>query len=183
MQKSCFAISEVEYLGYWITQDSIQPLPKKVAAIQRIAPPTTRKQLRSFSGMINYYRDMWAKHFELLAPLSHLMSKNVKFQSTEIEQQAFEKIKNIVCQEVFLSYPAFSQPFHIHADTSHLQLGAVISQNHCPIAFYSHKLQPAQMRHTMTEQELLLIVKIKKSLQYPTWTTNQFPHRSSKFNF
>jgi hypothetical protein len=34
MQKSCFAISEVEYFGYWITQDSIQPLPKNVATIQ-----------------------------------------------------------------------------------------------------------------------------------------------------
>jgi hypothetical protein len=44
-KKSCFAISEVEYLGYWITRDGIQPLPKKVATIQRIAPPTTRRQL------------------------------------------------------------------------------------------------------------------------------------------
>jgi hypothetical protein len=48
-------------------------------------------------GMINYYRDMWARCSELLAPLSCLTSKNVKFQWTEIEQQAFEKIKNVVC--------------------------------------------------------------------------------------
>jgi hypothetical protein len=72
------------------------------------------------------------------------MSKNVKFQWTEIEQQAFEKIKNVVCREFFLSYPDFSQPFHIHTNASHLQLGAVISQNHRPIAFYSCKLQPTQ---------------------------------------
>jgi hypothetical protein len=54
---------------------------------------------------------MWAKHSELLAPLSCLMSKNVKFQSTEKKQQEFEKIKNIVCQEVFLLSPDFLNPF------------------------------------------------------------------------
>jgi hypothetical protein len=52
---SHFAVSEIEYLGYWITRNGIQPVPKKVEAIQRIAPPTTRKQVRSFIGLINYY--------------------------------------------------------------------------------------------------------------------------------
>ena len=58
-KKSHFAVSEVEYLGYWITRNGIQPLPNKVQAIKNIAPPKTRKQLRSFIGMVNYYRDMW----------------------------------------------------------------------------------------------------------------------------
>jgi putative transposase len=53
--KSHFAVSEIEYLGYWITRNGIQPVPKKVEATQRIAPPTTRKQVRSFIGLINYY--------------------------------------------------------------------------------------------------------------------------------
>ena len=43
--KSHFAVSEIEYLGYWITRNGIQPVPKKVEAIQCIAPPTTRKQV------------------------------------------------------------------------------------------------------------------------------------------
>jgi putative transposase len=59
--KSHFAVSEIEYLGYWITRNGIQPVPKKVEAIQCIAPPTTRKQVQSFIGLINYYRDMWPR--------------------------------------------------------------------------------------------------------------------------
>ena len=90
------------------------------------------------------------------------MSKNVKSQWTEIEQQAIEKIKNVVCWEVLLSYPDFSQCFHIHTYASHLQLDAVISQNHWPIAFYSHKLQPAQTWYTPTEWELLSTVETLK---------------------
>jgi hypothetical protein len=43
--KSHFAVSEIEYLGYWITRNGVQPVPKKVEAIQCIASPTTRKQV------------------------------------------------------------------------------------------------------------------------------------------
>jgi putative transposase len=75
VNKSHFAVSEIEYLGYWITRNGIQPVPKKVEAIQCIAPLTTRKQLQSFIGLINYYRDMWPRRSEILAPLTCLTSK------------------------------------------------------------------------------------------------------------
>ena len=163
--KSHFAKAEIEYLGYWITRDGIQPLPKKVQALQNIAPPTTKKQLRRFVGMINYYRDMWVRRSEVLAPLSRLTSANVKFQWTDVEQAAFDKIKQIVGRETLLSYPDFNQPFEIHTDASHTQLGAVISQNNKPIAFYSRKLQPAQTRYTTTERELLSIVETLKEFK------------------
>ena len=58
-RKSFFGRSELEYLGYWITRDGIQPVAKKVEAIKNIAPPKTRKELRRFIGIVNYYRDMW----------------------------------------------------------------------------------------------------------------------------
>jgi putative transposase len=44
-KKSHFAVSEIEYLGYWITRNGIQAVDKKVEAIQHIAPPTTKKQV------------------------------------------------------------------------------------------------------------------------------------------
>jgi putative transposase len=53
--KSHFAVSEIEYLGYWIMRNVIQPVDKKVKAIQCIAPLTTKKQVQSFIGLINYY--------------------------------------------------------------------------------------------------------------------------------
>ena len=53
--KSAFMQTELEYLGYWITRQGVQPMPNKVKAIHNIAPPKTRKQLRSFIGLINYY--------------------------------------------------------------------------------------------------------------------------------
>jgi hypothetical protein len=65
---------------------------------------------------------MWPRRSEILAPLTHLTSKDVPFQWTDVEQQAFDKMKAIVCCKVLLSYPDFNKPFHIHTDASHYQL-------------------------------------------------------------
>ena len=72
--KSSFAVTEIDYLGYWITQHGIQPQPKKMEAIMRLTPPTTERQLRRFLGMINYYRDMWQRRSHILAPLTAMCS-------------------------------------------------------------------------------------------------------------
>ena len=64
-----------------------------------------------------------------------------------------------------MSYPDFNQPFQLHTDASKVQLGAVISQNNRPIAFYSRKLNPAQTRYTVTERELLSIVETLKQFR------------------
>ena len=57
--KCSFATDKLEYLGYWLTRNGIQPQPKKVEAILCLSPPKDKHQLRHFLGMINLYRDMW----------------------------------------------------------------------------------------------------------------------------
>ena len=56
--ESCFDAHKFDYLGYNVTCDGVMPIPKKVKAIQALAVPKTRKQLRQFIGIINFYRDM-----------------------------------------------------------------------------------------------------------------------------
>lgn len=163
--KSSFGSHEVEYLGYWISRQGIQPVAKKIQAVLALDVPKTRRELRRFIGMINYYRDMWIRRSDVLAPLTHLVSEKRKWEWTETQQQAFENIKQIISKETLLTYPDFTQPFEIHTDASHTQLGAVISQNNRPIAFYSRKLNPAQTRYTTTERELLAIVETLKEFR------------------
>ena len=79
-KKSFFAREELEYLGYWITRKGVQPTTQKVKAITAIEAPKTKKQLRRFIGMVNYYRNMWGKQSEILAPLSALTSKLAKWE-------------------------------------------------------------------------------------------------------
>jgi len=54
-RKSFFARDELEYLGYWITWAGIQPIFKKMEAINNIAPPTNTRELHRFIGLVNYY--------------------------------------------------------------------------------------------------------------------------------
>ena len=124
-----------------------------------------RRDLCSFIGMINYYRDMWKRCSVLLAPLTALTPDKTPWKWIERHQKAFNAIKKIISRETLLSYPDFNKPFDIHTDASDLQLGAVISQNGKPIAFYSRKLNPAQTRYTATEKELLAIVETLKEFK------------------
>ncbi len=164
-KKSFFAKGELEYLGYWVTRKGIQPMPKKVDAMMLLEDPKTRKQLRAFIGMINYYRDMWQHRSHVLAPLTSLTSVNIPWKWGDEQSKAFQKAKSILSKEVLLAFPQFDKPFTIHTDASHRQLGAVISQDNKPIAFYSQKSNDAQTRYTTTERELLSIVETLKEFR------------------
>jgi hypothetical protein len=69
-EKSTFCASEIKYLGYWISWSGIQSIPKKVEGIPNRVHQTTRKELRCFIVMVNYYCDMWVRRSELLTPLN-----------------------------------------------------------------------------------------------------------------
>jgi hypothetical protein len=73
--KSLFCAHEIEYFGYILTRDGIKPQQKKVQAIFTLNPPNNVKELRHFLGMVQYYRDMWARCSEMLAPLTDLVGE------------------------------------------------------------------------------------------------------------
>jgi hypothetical protein len=101
--------------------------------------------------MVNYYREMWPLRSHLLASLSSLTSAKVKWKWTTDYQEAFDKMKALIAKETLHTFPDFSQEFEVQTDASKLQLGACISQNGKPVAFYSIKLQSAQTRYLTTE--------------------------------
>ena len=60
------------------TRQGIMPLPDEVESLKNIAKPTTKRQLRPFVGLINYYRDMWQHRSEILTLFSSMTSKQTK---------------------------------------------------------------------------------------------------------
>ena len=73
--------------------------------------------------------------------------------------EAFTQAKNMISQEVFLTYPDWTSLFCVHTNALDKQLGATISQNNKPIAFFSQKLSKLPRNYTTTEKELLSIVE------------------------
>ena len=54
--KCYFFSKEIQYLGHILSAKGIHPLPLKTQAIQKMHPPTTPKQARTFLGSVGYYR-------------------------------------------------------------------------------------------------------------------------------
>ncbi len=133
-------------------------------AILAVQPPTGVKQLRHFLGMVQYYRDLWARRSKILAPLTSLVSecsqtkitkakgtKKVPWHWDEVPQRAFDHVKATIPKYVVLAYPDYSNVFEIYTDASSKQLGAVITQDNRPIAFFSQKLSNIQNTYSITE--------------------------------
>ena len=68
-----------------------------------------------------------------------------------------------------MAYPDFSKLFEIYTDACTRQLGAVITQNNRPIAFFSQKLSDTQQKYSVTEQELLAIIETLKEFKGMLW--------------
>ena len=180
-----FCALEIEYLGYVLTRDDIKPQSNKVQAIIAIKSPTGVKQLRHFLGMVQYYRDLWARQSKMLAPLTSLVgecgqtkttkakgTKKVPWHWDEVHQRAFDHVKATIAKDVVLAYPDFNKVFEIYTDASSKQLGAVITQDNRPIAFFGWKLSDTQRKYSVTKIELLAIVETLKEFKGMLWGQN-----------
>jgi hypothetical protein len=61
------------------------------------------------------------------------------------------------------------KPFEIYTDTSSTQLGAVITHDNRPIAFFSRILSETQQKCSVMEIELLAIVETLKEFKRMLW--------------
>lgn len=162
--KCIFGATSIKCLGHIVGGGEVKPDPEKLVAIARMPRPFDVRTLRSFLGMIGYYRQYIDDYSDITAPLSRLTRKNVPFEWCDECQAAFDRLKHIVTHEPVLRLPDFNKQFILTTDWSKVAVGAVLSQidpetgfDH-PVAFASRLLNDAERNYSPTEGELLALV-------------------------
>ncbi|KAL4153676.1 hypothetical protein QTP88_001509 [Uroleucon formosanum] len=109
------------------------------------------KELTAFStnqGLSGYYRKFIKSYSLILKPMTNLLRKGVTLNWDTSCQEAFDKLKNILCSESILQYPDFTKPFIVTTDASGKALGAILSQGEVsqdlPIAYASRTLSKCE---------------------------------------
>ena len=117
-EKSLFVQGEVSFLGRCIKAGSIMMECDKMQAIKEWELPKNVSKLRSFLGLVNYYRRFIKSYSARAAPLTDLLKKKVQRRWSSECQRAFEDLKKAVTEEPVLVLPDYSKPFEVHTDAS-----------------------------------------------------------------
>lgn len=169
--KCHFLQTEISYLGYVISEAGVKMDPKKTEAIKNLKTPTTEKEVRSFLGMVGFYRKFIPDFAKVAEPLHKLLRKDTLFEWSSECDLAFKKLIDIMSVDIVLQFPNFDETFFLTCDASNSGLGSVLSQKDeegrdKPISFISRALNTHERNYNTTEKECLAIV----------WSVDKFNH-------
>ena len=149
---------QIRFYGHIIGANGVSPDPKKVAAIQGMAPPTNVKMLQTFLGMVNYLHRFTPNLAELTKPLRDLCHADSNFCWGPEHQQAYDAVKQEICSARNLPFYNPQQQLTLQVDASGHGLGAALIQDKGPITFASKALTEVESRYSNIEREMLGIL-------------------------
>lgn len=169
--KCTFASDSVKYLGHIIQNNTIKPMKDNLISIKNFPVPKSQKNVRQFLGKINFYHKYIPNSAVTLDPLHNLLRKDHKFVWTKECEDAFDKMKKLLCSQPVLAIFDPNLPIYIYTDASLLGIGAVLKQpqgnkEEKPVAFFSKKLNEIQKRKKAIYLECLAIKECVKYWQY-----------------
>ena len=161
--KSSLFMQEIEFLGHYVGINGVRVMEDKVAAVSSWPIPKTVRDVRSFLGLAGFYRRFVKNYSSIALPLTQLtrVVTGGPFQWGPAQQTAFDAIKAALKAAPVLLLPDPDKQFVIHCDASGYAVGAVLQQDHGnglqPVSFLSKKMNDAETRYPVHEQELLAI--------------------------
>jgi len=163
-QKCKIGANAIGYLGYIIDDKGLHPNPEKVKAIQSMSPPKSVHEIRVFLGLINYYRGFIPACSELSAPLNKLLTKGAEFLWTDLHDECFSKLKNILAADCLRNHFDNTRECELYTDCSDYACGAVLSQKNDEgtdkvLGYFSKTLSSAERNYSVYQKECLAILR------------------------
>ena len=158
-------VESLQFLGHQVDSKGTQPLEAKVKAIQEFPQPESRKKLREFLGLVNFYHRFIKNCAGIIKPLNDL-STTVKDDAQKLRWNdqattAFKDSKHALASATLLFHPKLDATTSIMTDASDYAVGAVlqqyVDQQWCPIAYFSKKLKQSETKYSTYDRELLAI--------------------------
>ena len=162
--KCVFGQPSLTFLGHLVNAQGISPLPARVDGVAQYSLPTSRRQLREFLGMVNFYRRFIPQASDILQPLTDLLGgpqrpKNCPLKLGTAAVTAFHAAKDALAAATLLIHPNPDAPLQLVVDASDVGVGGALQQlvdgAWQPLAFFSKRMQPAQSRYSTFGRELL----------------------------
>eukprot|EP01018_Ginkgo_biloba_P010339 Gb_18720 [translate_table: standard] len=132
--------------------------PKKIQVIKDWKTLESVHVVRSFLGLASFYRKFVLNFSKLVAPLTELFKKSKKFKWTDKCQMRFDLLNHKLIEAPILTLLDVSRPFTIFTDAGGVAIGVVLTQDGKVVAYECRKMNEAEQRYPIYDQELLAIV-------------------------
>jgi transposase InsO family protein len=162
--KCHFGCPDVKFLGFIADASGIRHDPSRCADFLALPLPHSKKDLRSFLGLGNFFRDFVPNYSNYSKRLSKLLSTGTSLavDYTEEARTAFDSLKTLIGGSVKNFYLDYDHPIYLHTDASTSGIGAILFQivdsQFRPIQFVSRSLSDVEVRWQIQELESFAIV-------------------------
>jgi hypothetical protein len=159
-------ISEVLFLGHIINRYELVVDPKKMTDILNWKAPRDVCGIKSFIGMVGYYRRFIEGFSKIVRPMIALLAKKVEFKWTPEFQVSFEALKKKMTTTPVLILLDVHKPFSVYCDASYIDLGCVLMQEGRVVAYSSRQLKIHERNYPTHDLELAAVVHALKTWRH-----------------
>ncbi|KAD1930830.1 hypothetical protein E3N88_42132 [Mikania micrantha] len=166
-----FWLKEVQFLGHIVNEKGVHVDPAKIDAVKNWSTPTTPTEIRSFLGLAGYYRRFILNFSRIAIPLTSLTQKNKPYEWGPMQEEAFQTLKQKLCDAPVLTLPDGNDDFVVYCDASNLGLSCVLMQRGKVVAYASRQLKIHEKNYTTHDLELgaaVFALKIWRHYLYGT---------------
>jgi hypothetical protein len=162
LSKCEFWLKQVAFLGHVVSKGGISVDPSKVQDVLSWKTPTSVSDIRSFLGLVGYYRRFIKGFSRISKPMTELLEKDKDFKWTSACESGFQELKKRLTTAPVLVMSNMDKPFSIYCDASGQGLGCVLIQDGCVVAYASRQLRKYEVNYPTHDLELAAVVHALK---------------------